>query len=369
MRNELADRSTGRRMVPGTWPRERTGLLVNEESSDPAAVQAALVARARLRQWMAGAQVVDLLHAASVEGWLHTLTGPTTVEALAETGGVTAERARRVVEVFLAAGVVRVVDGPSPAFVLTAEFAALNVGPSGVRLDDLVDEMGAARDRVRSALLPNTPYTWEYDALAVARTRGLLPTAAARAMFALAHEMVPEYRSRLAAGGPLLDVGSGVGGALLAALTAFPELRAVGIERAGDVVEELWKRAQAAGVSSRLEIRHADAQDLDDEGVYTVSYWAQAFFPRDARATTLAAVRRALVPGGLVLVQELVPQSQNTLDSRLRAALEALVADSRGVPPALVAEELATELRDGGFVDVQVVVSPIGRLVVGRRGE
>ncbi|MEV4807769.1 hypothetical protein AB0K18_47915 [Nonomuraea sp. NPDC049421] len=114
----------------------------------------------------------------------------------------------------------------------------------------------------------------------------------------MAYDAVPAYRDRLAAGGPLLDLGSGIGGALLTTLTMFPELRAVGVERAEDVVKELRERAEAAAVTSRLEIR---------------------------------------------------------------------CADSRGVPPVRTAEELTAELRDGGFEDVQVTTTPIGRLVLGRR--
>ncbi|MEO3798205.1 hypothetical protein ABGB14_49105 [Nonomuraea sp. B10E15] len=83
-------------------------------------------------------------------------------------------------------------------------------------------------------------YHWEQDALVVARNRGMLPTAASRAIFSMAHDAMPEHRDRLAAGGTLLDIGSCVGGALL---TMFPELRAVGVERAGDLVKELRERA------------------------------------------------------------------------------------------------------------------------------
>ncbi|GAA3112550.1 hypothetical protein [Nonomuraea salmonea] len=172
-------------------------------------VQAALGARARLLQWADGGLVVDLLRAASGAGWLDLLTTPTTVEALAEAGGVSAERARRVVEVFVAAGVVR--DGEGPAYVLTEEFAALNGAPAGVRLDDAIDMVTAARDRVRSALSPDVRRTWEQDALVVARNWGMLPAAATRAIFSMAYDAVPAYRDRLAAGGPLLDIGSGIG--------------------------------------------------------------------------------------------------------------------------------------------------------------
>ncbi|MER8160846.1 class I SAM-dependent methyltransferase [Streptomyces sp. NPDC094472] len=374
VRNFLHPSAPGRRfatknnedVVPGnTWPtKTNERIMVNQTNSELEALQAALGTRARLRQWAEGAQVLDLLRAAAATGWLEALTRPVTVENLAGIDGISTERARRVVEVFLAAGVVREAEAVTPAFVLAEGFAALQAGPSGIRTDVALDAVGAARDRVCSALSSSTLYDWQEDALVVARDWGMLPSDASRALFGMAYAEVPDYRDRLAAGGPLLDVGSGIGGALLSTLTTYPALRAVGVERAGDVVKELRERAEDAGVLSRLEIRHTDAQELDDEAVYGVCYWAQAFFPQHTRETTLAAIRRALAPGGLLLVQELAAPADD-----LGSFLDALVADCRGVPPVVRAEDLAAELRAGGFTDVEVVSTPVGRLVLGRRGQ
>ncbi|MFH7340818.1 SAM-dependent methyltransferase [Streptomyces sp. KHY 26] len=362
-----AARKNNEDVVPGNRPSTRTNerIIVGHTKSEFEALHAALDARARLRQWAEGAQVLDLLRAAAATGWLEALTRPVTVEHLAGIDGISTERARRVVEVFLAAGVVREAEAAAPAaFVLAEGFAALQAGPSGIRTDIALDAVGAAGDRVRSALSSSIQYDWREDALVVARDWGMLPSDASRALFGMAYAEVPDYRDRLAAGGPLLDVGSGVGGALLSTLTTYPALRAVGVERAGDVVKELRERAEDAGVDSRLEIRHTDAQELDDEAVYNVCYWAQAFFPQHTRETTLAAIRRALAPGGLLLVQELAAPADD-----LCSFLDALVADCRGVPPVVSAEDLAAELRTGGFTDVQVVPTPVGRLVLGRRGQ
>lgn len=344
--------------------------MVDEPQSELEALQAALGARARIRQWAEGAELLDLLHAAASEGWLEALTRPVTAEDLAGLGGIPAERARRAVEVFLAAGVVReaAAPGTAPAFTLAEDFAALQAGPSGIRTDIALDAVDAARDRVRTALSADAPYDWQEDALVVARDWGMLPSDASRALFGMAYAELPEYHDRLTAGGPLLDVGSGVGGALLSTVTAYPELRAVGVERAGDVVEELRNRAEAADVASRVEIRHADARHLDDEAVYTVCYWAQAFFPHGTREVTLAAIRRALTPDGLLLVQELTPPPDDSSPATPSASLDALLADCRGIPPVASAESLTTELRTAGFTDVQVVPTPVGRLVLARNG-
>lgn len=345
--------------------------MVDEPQSELEALQAALGARARIRQWAEGAELLDLLHAAASGGWLEALTRPVTVEDLAGLGGIPAERARRAVEVFLSAGVVREAAGTPetlPAFTLAEDFAALQAGPSGIRTDIALDAVDAARARIRTALTASAPYDWQEDALVVARDWGMLPSDASRALFGMAYAELPEYHARLAAGGPLLDVGSGVGGALLSTVTAYPALRAVGVEQAGDVVEELRNRAKAAAVASRMEVRHADAQHLTDEAVYPVCYWAQAFFPHGTREVTLAALRRALTPDGLLLVQELTPPPDASSPAPLGATLDALVADCRDIPPVASAESLTAELRTAGFTDVTVTPTPVGRLVLARNG-
>ncbi|MBA5226044.1 MULTISPECIES: class I SAM-dependent methyltransferase [Streptomyces] len=346
-------------------------IPVSPDSPDPQsleALQAALGARARLRQWAESAHLLDLLRAASAEGWLEALARPVTVEDLAALGGVPAERARRTVEVLLAADVIREAGTTPPAYTLTGDFAALQAGASGLGTDIALDAVAASRDRVRTALSASgTPYDWREDALVVARDWGMLPTDASRALFGMAYAELPDYHERLSAGGPLLDVGSGIGGALLSTLTAYPALHAVAVERAADVAEELRDRAEAADVASRLDIRRTDARHLDDEAAYTVCYWAQAFFPHDARADTLAAIRRALTPDGLLLAQELAPPPDDSPSARLSAALDALVADGRGIPPVVRAESLAEEFRTAGFTDVKVIPTPVGRLVLARR--
>lgn len=141
--------------------------MVDEPQSELEALQAALGARARIRQWAEGAELLDLLHAAASEGWLETLTRPVTVE------------------VFLAAGVVREAAGTPetlPAFTLTEDFAALQAGPSGIGTDIALDAVDAARARIRTALTASAPYDWQEDALVVAQDWGMLPSDASRAL-------------------------------------------------------------------------------------------------------------------------------------------------------------------------------------------
>jgi len=67
------------------------------------------------------------------------------------------------------------------------------------------------------------------------------------------------------------------------------------------------------------------------------------------------------------MVQELTPPPDDSAAGRTRAAVDGLLADTRGLLPSRSAEELAEELGANGFEKVEVVSSPIGRLVLGRR--
>lgn len=114
--------------------------------------------------------------------------------------------------------------------------------------------------------------------MTLARDWGVRPGAGARQLYGLVYDAVPEYRDRLAEGGPLLDVGSGVGGALLTTLSLFPKLHAVGAEIVPAVATETRARAEEAGVGSRVEVRAVDARTLEDQSTFAVCYWAQGFF-------------------------------------------------------------------------------------------
>ncbi|MFE5923220.1 SAM-dependent methyltransferase [Streptomyces sp. NPDC056468] len=181
------------------------------------------------------------------------------------------------------------------------------------------------------------------------------------------YQALPDYQDRLERGGPLLDVGSGVGGALLSTLTLFDKLHAVGVDVVPEVTAELSRRAQDADVADRVDIRTLDARTLRDESAFTVCYWAQAFFSADARVDTLAAVFRALRPDGLLLVQELFPPQTVEDEPATRVALDRLFYRQQGVAFGLSAEDLAAEGHAAGFQDAQIIDSPLGRLVVMRK--
>ncbi|MEU6132685.1 class I SAM-dependent methyltransferase [Saccharopolyspora sp. NPDC047091] len=321
-------------------------------------LQGALAARATVQGWAEGLELLELFRAAHRAGWLDLLRRGTTTAELADATGVPAEQAADVLAVLTAAGVAHEQD---TAFRLTPAFHALIAGASGVDVPTVLDAADLARDRVAGAVLPADRDLDGEQALRLARGWGVRPEDGARQLYRMLYQALPEYHDRLARGGPLLDVGSGVGGALLTTLTLFDGLRAVGVEVVPEVAAELTARAADAGVADRLDVRTTDARELRDENAFEVCYWAQAFFPADDRADVLAAIRRALRPGGLLLVQELFPAQA---DPGTRGALDRLFHRRQRVAFGVSAEDLAAEGTAAGFRAPQIIASPLGRLVL-----
>jgi SAM-dependent methyltransferase len=329
-------------------------------------LQAALAARSTMKSWAEGAELIELVQATHHAGWLRQLRAETTADELAATNGVPVEQASNVLTVLTTAGVAQ---AKGASFRLSPTFDALVGGASGVDMAASLDAVELARSQARQAVQP-TDHRRGLDndqALVLARDWGVRPTPGARQVYELIYQALPEYRDRLQRGGPLLDVGSGVGGALITTLTLFDELRAVGVEIVPEIAAETRRRAQDAGVADRVEVRAIDARALNDESAFTVSYWAQPFFSADARAATLATIFRALQPGGLLLMQELFPPLTTQGEPSIRAQLDQLFYRQQNASFGLSAETLATETGEAGFQDAQIVASPLGRLVLVRR--
>lgn len=118
----------------------------------------------------------------------------------------------------------------------------------------------------------------------------------------------PQTLARLEQGGRILDVGAGAGFAIVHLAKRFPASRVVGIEFDGPSAELARKAVADAGVAERVELRHADANDLQDENAFDLVTMNIALHETGGwpeYENVLRRVYRALKPGGTVLVSEL----------------------------------------------------------------
>lgn len=340
-------------------------MAVNDDSEHDQGIegfQAAFAARSRMKSWAEGLEIIELLRAVHRAGWLERLRVETAADELAAAHGVSAEQVSNVLAVLASAGVVQ---RRGTSFRLSPEFGALVAGTSGFDMKAVLGAVDLARHQAAQAVQPLERRGLDGEqALLVADDGGVRATPGTRQMYGMAYDAVPEYRERLERGGPLLDVGSGIGGALLTSLQLFETLRAVGVEIVPEVADELSRRTKDAGVSDRTDIRNMNAVSLRDESVFTACFWAQPFFPVDVRADTLAAIFRALRPDGLLLVQELFPPLTTQDEPSTRAQLDRLFFRQLNMAYGMSAEELVVEGRTAGFRDARIAETPLGRLVL-----
>jgi SAM-dependent methyltransferase len=316
----------------------------------------------KIKEWSAGAQALALLDTAYAHGWVDFLAEPRDVAALAGLSGLPVERARAVVAALAGIGVV---ESLGDEVRLAPAYAATTSPDAPFSMGDLLAEARMMPRLVAQAVEAPLPAPGELDALVVADSYGLRPTAVAVGLFGQLLEALPEFAGLLA-DGCYLDVGCGVAGFLLTCARTYPTMHGVGVELVAPVAAEAERRAKDLGVSDRVEIRCMDAREMPDENAFDSAFWAQPFFPEAVRAGTLAAVFRALKPGAPLAMQEMERRPDDPAE-RAAFALRQLVFEGWGVPFARSAEALAAEATDAGFVLDRIGDTPFGRLVIARK--
>lgn len=321
----------------------------------------AMQARQQVEGARAGAQFLTLLSAIQEKGWTGFLAAPRTVDELAEFAGLPAARVADVLAALEGHGVVEQADGKVR---LTAPFEAYTAADSWVPLTDKLAETVLDARLIRDAVADPEPLALtEDEALVVANAVGGRTTDVSKAVYQQLLDQVPELAERVR--GRWLDVGCGVACASLTFASLVPEMRTVAVELVPAVAAEAARRAAALGVADRVEIRRMDARDLAERDEFGGAFWAQPFFPESSRAATLAAIRRALRPGGLLFAQEMEVEPAD--EGRPAYLLRRLAFRGLGVPFGPTAEQLSAEAVAAGFEPVRIATTDFGRLVITRR--
>jgi SAM-dependent methyltransferase len=103
-------------------------------------------------------------------------------------------------------------------------------------------------------------------------------------------------------GARVLDLGCGGGEWLLRALTAYPGLRAEGVDVSAGSLERAREAARVRGVQERLVLHHEDARDFAASHAFDLVISVGATHAFGGLPATLAAARGHLAPGGRVLI-------------------------------------------------------------------
>jgi SAM-dependent methyltransferase len=175
---------------------------------------------------------------------------------------------------------------------------------------------------------------------------------------------LPAIGERLAAGGSVLDIGSG--GAFLAIrlAKAFPSATVHAIESDAPSLALARRRVTEHGVASRVHLRELDAVNLDDEACHdlvTMNLVLHEVGDESRQHDVLRRAHRALRPGGGIVVSELpYPDDESSYRSdpvhrRLAGIMlhEAVVGCG-----AITTQQLLDRLAHAGFVDVRPIEQP-----------
>ncbi|MGZ8408301.1 MAG: class I SAM-dependent methyltransferase [Hyphomicrobium sp.] len=130
--------------------------------------------------------------------------------------------------------------------------------------------------------------------------------------------LAPGLVERLTTGIDVLDVGCGLGQALLQLAAAFPNSRFTGYDISQEAIGRAVQEAASAGLPN-VDFVIRDATHMSERGRFDLVLTFDAIHDQPDPAAVLAGIRRALRPGGVYLMQDIWAQTgvANNLDHPL----------------------------------------------------
>jgi len=342
----------------------------DEPTADGADPGAPLAAVARLTL---AAEQAAVLRGALKSGFLARCARPVTVGQLARASGLNETRTRDLCAALRALGTLAP-DGQG-RLVVTEDYAPLLAGGADKSALAQLESSAVRQEQIGRLFADRRPgWYWRTDAgsrRAFAAGVTFEPaTDLARSLVGVCVSGVAEWRDAFTSGARYLELGCGVAGALLTYLQLYPKVTAVGVELAGDLIEDARAQAAALGVADRVRFVAGDAAAFIDPVPFDVVFWSQFFFPQASRPGALATALARLRSGGLLVAPVLgtgtaVSATDDAAPDE-EASLDALLFRSLDVP-IISGPGLASEFEAAGFVNAQVHDIPLVTVVTARR--
>jgi hypothetical protein len=175
---------------------------------------------------------------------------------------------------------------------------------------------------------------------------------------------VPGLEALLTGPSPvMLDVGVGVAAMAVAWCQAWPGLQIVGLDVFDRALELAEHNVADAGLTDRIELRHQDIADLEDENAFCLAWLPAPFIPPPAMQAGLVRIAAALAPGGWIMLGH-GRFSENPLSSTVTRFQTVAFG---GTP--LDDGEAQSLLKRVGFDQVGTLATPPGApaITIGRR--
>jgi predicted O-methyltransferase YrrM len=150
-------------------------------------------------------------------------------------------------------------------------------------------------------------------------------------------------------GAKFLDVGVGVAGTASAMAQMWPELRVVGIDVWQPSLRLARENVDRAALADRVELREQSIDALDDVAAFDLAWVPVPFIPEAALRAGLPRVRKAMRPGGVVIVNtaKLEGPPQATAAMQLRM--------TQWGGPAWTIAQATQAAKDAGLEDVRTI--------------
>ena len=82
----------------------------------------------------------------------------------------------------------------------------------------------------------------------------------------------------------------------------YPKVHVVGYDILDYVLDHARELARRVSVEDRVELRCADILALNENDVFDTIVWSHMFFGPDVRSAAIASLKRALKPGGYLIM-------------------------------------------------------------------
>ncbi len=246
-------------------------------------------------------------------GLYTALSEPRTAPELAEATGIDARYAREWLEQQAITGLVEVVEdgdaesrrylvGPAQHEALVDVDSPLYAGAMAL----FVAGLGAVLGRLPQAFRDGSGIAFGEYGDDVRLGQGLFNRTGF--LTQLSQEWVPRLPgvAELLArdGAAVLDVGCGVGWSSVALGQAYPGLGVLGVDSDDASVMDARQHAAEAGLGDRVRFEVADAASTFPEAAYDVVFFFEALHDMAHPVPALESARRALRPGGVVVVMD-----------------------------------------------------------------
>lgn len=297
---------------------------------------------------------------------------PVTTDELAAAAGLSERYVREWLAALVAGGIV-IYDPESRSYQLPAEHAAWltrAASPNNLAVTcQFISLMGSTEEAILEAFrsgggLHYHEYPRFHEVMAEDSAQSVVA-----ALFDAILPLVPGIEGKLEAGIDVLDLGCGLGRALIALAQAFPNSRFSGYDLSVEATTAAQAQARQLGLKN-VRFAARDAAQLDETACYDLICTFDAIHDQADPARVLRNIRQALRPGGTYLMQDIRASSElhNNLEhplapllytiSTIHCTSVSLATGGVGLG-TMWGEELALAmLADTGFVDVEVKQLP-----------